>query len=134
MHVHRAVLGEHARAGGNGLWVTCDPRVHRTPGPHRRPRARAGGTHIKVVVAPHLDGELFADPRAHLRPALAIEPAAHLDLAHDPLALALLGQDPAEPGVVSRPPEDKGPEKEMAGEGARPEEEEDELGCPIGRG
>jgi hypothetical protein len=89
-------------------------------------------THIKVVIASHLDGELLADPRPHLRPSLAIEPAAFLDLAHDPLALALLGQDPAETSVVRCAPEDERPEKEVAGEGARPKEEEGNLEAQQG--
>lgn len=92
------------------------------------PQKAKEATHIKVVVTTHLDGELFADPRSHLWPLRAIEPAAFLDLAHDPLAFALLGQDPAETGVVGRTPDNEGPEKDVARNGARPKEEESDLG------
>jgi len=47
-------------------------------------------------------------PLPHFGPFGAIEPAALGDLAaYDPLALALLGQDPAETSVVGRTPESK---------------------------
>ena len=43
-----------------------------------------------------------------------------MDLAYNPLALALLGEDPAKTGGVGRTPENEGDEKEAAGEGAWP--------------
>ena len=42
-------------------------RVKHPPVAHEATQ-RAVGTHIKVVVAPHLDGELFSNPGPHLRP------------------------------------------------------------------
>ena len=68
---------------------------------------RGARTHIKVIVEPYLDGELFANPRLHLKPFRAIEAAAVADLAHSRFAFALLGEDPTGIGVVSRTPEDK---------------------------
>ncbi len=100
----------------------CPSRVHRQPVAHEATQ-RGVGTHIKVVVAPHLDGELFANPGPHLRPLRVVEPAAFVDLANNPLAPALLGEDPAKTGVVGRTPENERDEKEAAGQGARPEEE-----------
>ena len=98
----------------------CFSRVYRPPVAYEAIQ-RGVGTHIKVVVAPHLDGELFSNPGPHLRPFRGIEAAALVDLAYNPLALALLGEDPAKTGVVGRTPENEGDEKEAAGEGAWPE-------------
>ena len=89
----------------------------RPPGAHEATQKRVA-THIKVVVAPRLDGELFSNPGPHLRPCRGVEPAALVDLAYNLLALALLGEDPAKTGVVGRTPETK---EEAAGEGAWPE-------------
>ena len=117
----------------NTPWeVGLPPPSHRPRGDHTGPHETTGqeqGAHLEAVVASHLHRELVADPLAHFWPLLAIEPAPVLDLAYDPLAFALLGQDPAEPGVVGRTPHDEGPEKDVAREDAGPEEEEDDLGA-----
>lgn len=100
----------------------CLSRVYRPPVAHEATQ-REVGTHIKVVVAPHLHGELGSNPGPHLRPFRGVEPAAFLDLAYNPLVLTLLGEDPAKTSVVGRTPENERNEKEAAGERTRQEEE-----------
>ena len=76
--------------------------------------------HIEGVIFPHLASQLLPDPVADLRTPLLVKPAATLHLAHDPLLLALLREDPAETRIVRSAPE-------------REVDEEEKLGCVPGQ-
>ena len=89
----RALLesGSGMRTPVNARWVH---KGSRSPTKEWNPKDRQ--THVKVLIAPHLDGELFANPNPDLgrfRDRIC---------THDPLALALLIEDSAETGVEGR--------------------------------
>ena len=83
--------------------------------------------HIEGVIFPHLASQLLPDPVADLRAPLLVEPTAPLHLAHYPLLLALLREDPTEPCIVRGTPEREVDEEEELGRVPRKAEEEDDL-------
>src|ERR1700749_4095439 len=90
-------------------------------------RGRHATTHIERVVLAHLTNELGLDPVAHDGAADGVKPATLLHLPHDPLFLALLGEDPTEACIVRRPPKRKVEKEEDLGHVAREDREEHKL-------
>lgn len=90
--------------------------------------------HLEIIVLAHLGAQLPLNPAPDPRLTTLVHPPALDDRPDDPLLLALLPENVAEPSIVRQPPNGKVEEKEVPRDVEGEEGEEDDLKSEKGEG